>query len=553
MTANNQKDTLYIDIDDEITTVIDKLRSSPHRIVALVLPKRAAVFQSIVNMKLLKRTADEAKKHVVLITAEAGLLPLAGAVGLHIARTLQSRPEVPPPPSRAQTLVSAAAEDEIPLDKNQSVGELAGEAPAEDEEIEVDNSAETPKPAKGAKPKKNKKLRVPNFDSFRKRLILGGAVLVLFIVGWVVAFKILPKATVTLETDTTNLDTSLNFTADTKATALDQDKSVIPAVSKESRKTDTEKTAATGQKDLGDKAAGKASLKNCMKVVGSVTIPAGTTISTSGLAFVTDDAAVLPASSFDGGGACQTVPSSVAVTAANPGEQYNIEGGKSFTVAGYSTVTGVDSTTMTGGTSKIVKIVSQADIDGAKQKITDRSNTDATKDLTKEFEEENYHALAETLAAAEPTVTSTNKVGEEAADVTVTSTVSSTMLGVKKDDLKKLIEENAKKQLDQNKQQIIDNGIAKATLRLQQKLSDSQTTIAFRGIVVAGPKLDGEAIKKEIVGKRRGQAQDIIRKRPGIKDVEIAYSPFWVQATPKSTDKITIVFKQSKDDADHKD
>ena len=56
------KDTIYIDVDDEITAIIDKVITSKHKIVALVLPKRAVVLQSIVNMKLLKRTADEAKK-----------------------------------------------------------------------------------------------------------------------------------------------------------------------------------------------------------------------------------------------------------------------------------------------------------------------------------------------------------------------------------------------------------------------------------------------------------------------------------------------------------
>ncbi|MBC7581656.1 hypothetical protein H7097_02175, partial [Aeromicrobium sp.] len=51
------KETVYVDIDDEITAIIEKVRSSQQKIVALVLPKRASVLQSIVNMKLLKRTA----------------------------------------------------------------------------------------------------------------------------------------------------------------------------------------------------------------------------------------------------------------------------------------------------------------------------------------------------------------------------------------------------------------------------------------------------------------------------------------------------------------
>ena len=77
--ATSDKDTIYIDIDDEITGIIDKVTASNGKIVALVLPKRASVFQSIVNMKLLKRAADSEKKNLVLITSAAGFLPLAGA------------------------------------------------------------------------------------------------------------------------------------------------------------------------------------------------------------------------------------------------------------------------------------------------------------------------------------------------------------------------------------------------------------------------------------------------------------------------------------------
>src|SRR5579863_116795 len=95
MTSSNGKDVIYVDVDDEITGIIDKVASSNEKIVALVLPKRATVFQSIVNMKLLKRRADTAKKSIVLITSESGLMPLAGSVGVYVAKTLQSKPEIP--------------------------------------------------------------------------------------------------------------------------------------------------------------------------------------------------------------------------------------------------------------------------------------------------------------------------------------------------------------------------------------------------------------------------------------------------------------------------
>jgi hypothetical protein len=141
-----QKDTIYIDIDDEITSVIEKVNDSKSKILALVLPKRAAVLQSTVNMRLLKRAAKESNKSVVLITSETALLPLAGVVGLHVARTLNSKPAIPPAPDTDAShitidddLSSSDVEELVDIDPKTTVGELAGDSmPNEDEPIVVD-------------------------------------------------------------------------------------------------------------------------------------------------------------------------------------------------------------------------------------------------------------------------------------------------------------------------------------------------------------------------------------------------------------------------------
>src|ERR1035438_6199744 len=116
------KDTIYIDVEDEITNIIDKVNSSKSKVVALVLPKRATVFQSIVNMKLLKKKADDAKKNVVLVTSEAGILPLAGATGVYVANSLQATPVLPPDPNLAfddESPVNLADEDAVPEEPEQ--------------------------------------------------------------------------------------------------------------------------------------------------------------------------------------------------------------------------------------------------------------------------------------------------------------------------------------------------------------------------------------------------------------------------------------------------
>ena len=239
MTAAD-KETIYIDIDDEITGIIDKLKGSKGKIVALVLPKRAGVFQSIVNMKLLKRAADESKKHLVLITSEAGLLPLAGAAGVHVAKTLNSKPEIPLAPTANDDEESVDEDEDITddLDTEKTVGELAGAGAAATvgadgvETLELDDDdlpedLDKPAPAaksfkpKDGKGKKDKKLAIPNFERFRLLLIGGGILLVLLIIGLVFAMSVLPKATITIDTDASNVNTNANLAlSDRRAEAV---------------------------------------------------------------------------------------------------------------------------------------------------------------------------------------------------------------------------------------------------------------------------------------------------------------------------------------------
>lgn len=547
--TNNQKDTIYIDVDDEITTVIDKLRGSPHKIVALVLPKRAAVFQSVVNMKLLKRTAETTKKKIVLITSEAALLPLAGAVGLHVANTLQSKPEIPPSPSAAGPGGDA---QEKQLDPSASVGSLADEK-EDDTSIDVGDSDKSEDQedkkrgnSKAASGKKKSKIKVPNFEKFRLRIILGALALIILVAGFVFGLMVLPKATITISTDTSEIDTDLKFTADTDAQALDEENRILPAASKEFRRTDTEQVDASGEKNKGKKASGEIELVNCdAENSGSVTIPAGTKVQTGSLEFATTESVTLQ-KGFENSGVCQPLfPETVSVTAQKPGVDYNVDSGQDFSVSGYPNVEAENDEAMKGGTDNIVKVVTQADIDKGRQAIQDRANDTAAEDLQEELSDEGYLPIKETLVAGDPTITTDRKAGDEADSVTVTSTTVNTMLGVKREDLIKFIESEVSEEIDTNKQSINDNGLSEASFRVEGA-QDGRATINIETTVIIGPDLDSDEIKKQIAGKNRRQTEDILKSWPDVSNVKVEYSPFWVSSTPGDAGKITIKFEDSK-------
>ncbi len=556
MPANPQKDTIYIDIDDDITGVIEKVRSSKEKIVALVLPKRAPVLQSIVNMKLLKRTAAEAKKSIVLITSDPNVLPLAGAVGVHVAKTLQSKPTIPPAPEVASVpktvteSVEVSDADDAVIDKTKPIGELAGIDAAE-ETIEIDDTdaeAEAAVESKETSNKKKKSFKIPNFNSFRTRLFLGIAAVLLLVGGWIMAFIVLPKATVVVRTDTNTLDADLTFTASIDAEELNQEEQIVPALRQELRKTDNERAPATGEENKGKKATGEVtlSLTNCS--ANRVTIPAGTGVSTNNLTFITQDDVTLR--SVQIGGECSNdqftnlSTDTVEVVAQNAGEQYNIGADSEFIVAGYSSVSGNNDDPITGGTDDIVKIVKQEDIDAATQAVIDRNSEEARKELSAQLEEEGYIALEDTFVAGEPVVTNTPNVGDEASDVTVSASTTFTMLGVLEEDLKTIVESSVSEQIDTTKQVILDNGLDQARFTIDEILANgARVTVASK--VTAGPELNEETIKNEVIGKKKGEAIEQLESRPGIEEVEITYSPFWVYSTPGSSKKITVTFEQA--------
>lgn len=554
-----QKETIYIDIDDEITAIIEKVRTSKQKILALVLPKRAAVLQSIVNMKLLKRTAGEAKKHVVLITSEAGLLPLAGAVGLHVAKTLQSKPAIPEPPkvpSAVEALVEEDSEEveEPDVDASKSLGELAGlpavvKTDSTEETIDIDNAddeADTPK-TKGKKADRKNKIKIPNFESFRARLFLVGGGLILVIILWFLAFHVMPKAKITVKTSTASVTANIAFVASTDAKEFDEAKNVIPAELKTVKKSDAQKVTATGQKNVGEKAAGQVtmSLQNCSQ--SQVTVPAGTAITANGLIFVTQGDASM--SSVTIGNQCKNsdFPSfstdTVGVVAQNGGTQYNV-GAQGYGVTGFPGVA-AQGTQMAGGTDKTITVISQQDVDTAKEKIA--SNNDSVKnELAKSLKEANKFALTETFVAGAPAVTASPNVGDQAGEVTVTAVTEYVMLGVKQSDLEKLLKKETDKQIDTKKQAISDYGLSQAAFTLTNRQSNNVQTLSAQSIVTAGAQIDIKALKKLIAGKKRGDVQQIIQTQPNVEDVSVEYSPFWVYSTPKKPGKITIVIQKAQ-------
>jgi hypothetical protein len=146
--------TLYIDIDEEITSIIDRMRKAEAREIIIVVPKSAMLLQSIVNLKLLKKEADRRKKQLLIITQDKIGKKLIEKAGI----LAQSKPgkdlyldAEPDKKSYDPMYAAEASEIKEELEKEEQEKEIGSSSffdqPVQKKpEIVVDESVSTPAP-----------------------------------------------------------------------------------------------------------------------------------------------------------------------------------------------------------------------------------------------------------------------------------------------------------------------------------------------------------------------------------------------------------------------
>ncbi|HUY53480.1 MAG TPA: hypothetical protein VMV24_02825 [Candidatus Dormibacteraeota bacterium] len=566
------KDTIYIDIDDEITAVINKVIASKTKLVVLVLPKRASVFHSSVNLKLLKNKANKAEKNLVLVSTDTNLLSLAGVVGINVAKNLQDKPSIPTPNLLANSL-SGAGNDQSEADEkqNKSIGEVAamssvGVADIGDQDvIEFDNDAKKDevvdpgkmKLLKDAK-KQMKKIKVPDFGKFQKILIISVIAIILIVAAYVAGFIYLPKATITIQSSTSTLSNAIPLTLDSTQSTLDTKNMVVPANVQTVQKTVASNAmSTTGTKQIGIYATGTITVTNPGNSYSS-DIPPGTifTDTSTGYTYQSISDATLYGCKTSGGVCNPPISTPVKVEATAYGTNYNLLYPKSDYTTTLSTIatTGnpavtnnFSGTAMSGATTpSTVNIVAQADIDSATKQIVAPDTTAIKLQLTQAIKAAGYVPLASTFVAAVPVISPSNTVGTQTNTVTVSGAYSYSMYGAYLSDLDTLITNqiNQSSSFNSSKQSILTTGSASAIFTVQ---SSTPTAIKANMQVssVVGPKLDVNQLKTQSIGQSSANVINNISNIPGVKTVTIKYSPFWVTSMPHSVKKVTIIIEKA--------
>lgn len=576
------KDVIYIEPEDDITDIIAKIEKSKEKIVALVPPKKAGVFRSIVNIKLIAKAGKTAEKSVVLVTVDPSITKLAAATKLPVAKNLQTAPVIPEVDTdvedsdKKQTVEDvvepeeddkeAKNEAEVADNKEKSEKESAKSKASEnddDEENDEDNDEEEEEEKRPTKKKKKADKSGGNkfvawIKAHKKLAICGGVIFVALIVFLVWAFAFAPAVDVSIaiKTESKNFSEGVTFTDKLSEENAKEGKFYLEE--KKIENTQEVNFEATGQKNQGEKATGQLVVYAYFKERGNVPINNGTVFTYNGLNFVaTEDISLSWSGDDDDEKKCDNagqtsslvrsgcqISGRVNVMAANAGTQYNV----GASTSGWSTVIneiGVYSDkAMAGGTDNIKTVVQQSDIEKAKNELTTAKEDENKEKLYETIGDEYYiiePSFEQSTSNAEATPAADQEVTGDAKPV-LKATTTAKIYVVSKDKLKEFIKEKADLDDDQKVYDIKNIYIESFAF------SNGTGSGRLKAKYYIGPKLTETEVVDRIKGKGLGDAQREIRDINGVSDVRIDKSYPWVMTVPGDSNKIMVSFEVKDQD-----
>lgn len=566
------KDVIYIEPEDDITDIILKIENSKEKIVALVPPKKAGVFRSIVNIKLISKAGASSEKTVVLVTVDPSIVKLAATAKLPVTKDLQSAPTIPavdeseePEEEAEEELIeeedgTVETEDDVKDLKPSKSEKKAAEADEEDDEDEDEDEDEEEaeeSAKKSAKSKKNMKLsgnKLLDWIKLHKKLAIFAGVALVGLVGFLIwAFGFAPAAdiTVAIKTDQKNFSENISFTDNIANENAKEGKFYL-----EQKKLDSVQEVnfdATGQKNRGEKASGQVIISAFFDAPGSVAINTGTLFTINGLSFASNEYKAL---AWDGeedacenekkisGGKIQCLISDkVSVSAVEGGTKYNI--GASST--GWSTAANINvysTAGMAGGTDDVITVVQQSDVEKAKNALTS-AKEDEYKSKLYETIDDNYYVIDSTFEIKTDSATATPGVDEEVKSGTqpvLKATTTATVYVIDKVKLEEFIREKADLADDQKIYDVRDIYIENIS-----EIKEGATT-KLKAQYFLGPKITESEVVDKIKGKGLGDAQREIRDIYGVSDVKINTSYPWVMSIPGDSNKVKVTFEVKDQD-----
>ncbi len=532
------REPIYLEKDDEITSVVDKLKRTEGSSLDIVIPKESLMLQSVINLKLLKRQAESLGKEITIVTQDKVGTKLAEQIGIPV---VAKEGQIPKEVSTEEGDKEDFSDSDIEM--KEKAESSTGSSSTETRRSPGDAAKKSKEDVKEEPPSEPEK-KTGWFKKHRKGVLIAGGFGVLILM--IIAYVYIPLANVDIRLAAERKQVDISFTADKRTNSVDEEEGVIPAeeVVEEVEKSETFK--ATGEKEVGERATGR--VKVCNKQESSsFTLSSGTRITDgSNLVYRTQANVQVPAASVKGGDTVEECSVEVSVTAEAVGSRYNkSETGVSFSIPALAGAYRAESTTaFTGGSSKKVKFVTAADISKARESITKMAEDELKSKINNAIDRDIL--LEGAMSTESISASSSAESGSEVEEFRYTVKMKGTALTVTEDDLKTLAESRLKQEIGETKEIVETESLVSSTSLTNLNIEEGTFEAELSGEAYIATKIEEDEIRAAISGDPEAVALEYLSQIDGVDEVEINFFPSFYKRVPRINNHIYIKAEISK-------
>lgn len=566
----------YCEIDDEVTMIFDRVKSTKLKDIYIVVPRQATIFQSLVNLKILKRKVEEAGKKIHIITDDPNGVHLTHQAGIPVYERLETQGGYVPKPEDEKMKITPlkatvnAIEDEAPTrmsEKKLSISELLGRNRKRKIPL-VSNALSLFK-----KEKKDKEMKFVVVAPNRQALI--ALIAISFLLVLIIFYVALPGSTVYLTPKSDVIDHTVNVTFadyETNRAMLDSHPPKVLASHKIS--TTVRRTilqGATGKIFQGQNARGRLTVYNTESKPWPL-IPNTRFQTQDGVIFRIDQFVTIPSARGGQPGSLDVdvLADQFDIYGQPVGDRGNIQPAKLFLPGlnpdNQKKIYAESKVAFAGGSTAVKKKIAKEDIDAAIAKLKKDLQDAVESELEKAIQDKNvimtdqakFTLLKGKLAyeIGEPRISIPADIeGKEMDQFQASGEIDVTGLYFNLNQVLDIMKSELKLRKSPNKRivKIDDSTISYRIFDVDKNTRQFKVTANLKGLEeydINPSRENGERIiekiKEHVVGRKIQDAKDYILSLPEIAAVEIKNWPVWAPTIPSIPDNIDIEIVSSK-------
>jgi len=558
---------IYVDVDEEVTSLFDRIRNLRKKEILLVIPRKAVLFQSGVNLKILKSKMEAKGKRLIVVTSDRNGIHLAEKIGLGVMSKIEVEESQAPIEENPQVLIrpiqamrNETPREDVPqrtTERKMSIRELVQEFRMKDHR----------------KKKAEDSVYVSGLGRPSRKLL---TLILLISIGLfgLIGYIAFPSATIYIRPKFDNLDFTVNITlADKRRNQVLLQQNKPHVVASETVQTTTKQTkvfSTTSMEFNGQNAKGKIRILNTENEPW--TLKAGTRFMTAdGIYFRISKGVIVPSRTLteEGISIPGTLTSSVE---ADPfdlygkpvGDRGNVLPGK-FTIPALSKynqrlIWGESDAPMVGGVTQYEPVVKKLDIDAANKEIQSNLILMAKEDLRTYIDEINQMNKTRMVLMDDDRYLKTKLVdlrypdgleGSHREKFELFAKIDAQGVAFDFDQLFAILRDEigARTHPDMRirESSLTPDNVGYEVIEENSDLGQIRVTATIRGIeeYVIEPSSEaglrfGSKLKEKVLGLSIAEAENLIGNMPEVDAVRVKPWPVWIHNLPRIPEGIDI-------------